>query len=177
MRDRGLPLCVYGDVRSVRWEDGLVETNEVRLSFAELYRVRFDAMVRLAYVLTAGSPAAEELVQDAFERLHRRWDTVEEPVSYLRVAVVNACTSWRRRAVLERRWAAGPRVTSTAEHQPDGLREAIARLPTRQRAAVVLRYYEDLPEAEIATILGCRIPAVKSLLHRALTTLREVTER
>ena len=154
-----------------------MEANKVPLSFAELYRIRFDAMVRLAYVLTSGSPASEELVQDAFERLHRRWDTVEEPVSYLRVAVVNACTSWRRRAVLERRWAAGPRVTSTAEHQPDGLREAIARLPTRQRTAVVLRYYEDLPEAEIATILGCRIPAVKSLLHRALTTLREVTER
>lgn len=154
-----------------------METNEVQLSFAELYEGRFDAMVRLAYVLTAGSSAAEELVQDAFERLHRRWDTVEQPAAYLRVAVVNACTSWQRRALLERRWTSGLRVTSTAEHQPDGLRDAIARLPTRQRAAVVLRYYEDLPEAEIATILGCRIPAVKSLLHRALKSLREVIER
>lgn len=54
---------------------------------------------------------------------------------------------------------------------------ALRRLPYRQRAAVVLRYYADLPEAEIAEALGCRVPAVKSLLHRALKDLRNVVER
>jgi len=144
-------------------------------TFSDLYRDERQAMVRLAFLLTAGSPFAEELVQDAFMRVHARWDHVEHPRAYLRRAVVNGAASHRRRQVLERR---SRTVVSEAFDQPvDELRDAVARLPQRQRAAVVLRYYDGRSDAEIADALGCRVPAVKSLLHRALRDLRKVVER
>jgi len=144
-------------------------------AFAELYREQLRPMVRLAHLLTAGSPAAEELVQDAFVAVHRRWSTIEQPTAYLRRTVVNAAASHRRRVRLEERHASTA-IEEAIEQPADELRDAIAALPSRQRAAVVLRYYEDLPESEIAEAMGCRVPAVKSLLHRALQQLREVVE-
>lgn len=143
-------------------------------SFVELYRSERERMVRLAFLLTGGDSAAEEVVHDAFLALHRRWDRVDNPKAYLRVTVVNGCRSRQRRELLLQK--VQPRAT-TAFDAPDELTDAIRRLPERQRAAVVLRYYEDLAEDQIADLLGCRIPAVKSLLHRALTTLRGVIER
>jgi RNA polymerase sigma-70 factor (sigma-E family) len=144
-------------------------------SFVDLYRAEQPAMVRLAFLLTGGDPAAEELVHDAFLAVHHRWDRIDNPGGYLRTAVVNACRSHQRhRAVRER--APVHAVTSTID-APDELSDSIAKLPERQRTAVVLRYYGDLPDAQIATLLGCGVPAVKSLLHRALETLREVIER
>jgi RNA polymerase sigma-70 factor (sigma-E family) len=144
-------------------------------SFLDLYRAEHQPMVRLAFLLTGGDAAAEELVHDAFLSVHRRWDQISNPGGYLRMAVVNACRSHqRRRAVRERLRPAAATVVVDA---PDELSDAIARLPERQRAAVVLRYFTDLPEAEIAVLMGCGVGAVKSLLHRALGTLREVIER
>ena len=143
-------------------------------SFVELYRSQREPMVRLAFLLTGGDAAAEEIVHDAFIALHRRWDRVDNPKAYLRVAVVNGCRSRQRRQLLLQR--VQPQATFAFD-APDELTDAIRRLPERQRAAVVLRYYEDLPEDQIADLLGCRVPAVKSLLHRALITLREVIER
>ena len=144
-------------------------------SFVELYRAERTRMVRLAFLLTGGDASAEELVHDAFLAVHRRWDRVDNPSAYLRKAVVNACTSHHRRRLRSLR--APRRGTTEWVDAPDEMADAIARLPDRQRAAVVLRYYADLPEADIATALGCGVPAVKSLLHRALATLREVIER
>ena len=142
--------------------------------FVELYQSRWAPMVRLARLLTAADPAAEELVQDAFLRVHAHWDSVDSPPAYLRTAVVNACRNHQRRGVLERRhWL--PMSSSTDE--PDELRDAIAALPSRQRTALVLRYYEDLPEREISEVLGCSVTAVKSLLHRAMEDLRKVIDR
>jgi RNA polymerase sigma-70 factor (sigma-E family) len=147
--------------------------------FDALYREKAPGMVRLAFLLTGGSGAAEELVQEAFLQVHRRWESIEHPAAYLRTAVVHGAASHRRRRDLEH--AKGYERRSEAIGEPvessDDLREALRRLPDRQRAAIVLRYYEDLPEAEIAAVLGCRVPAVKSLLHRALRQLREVVER
>ena len=143
-------------------------------SFVELYRSEREPMVRLAFLLTGGGSAAEEVVHDAFLALHRRWDRVDNPKAYLRVTVVNGCRSRQRRELLLQK--VQPRATNAFD-APDELTDAIRRLPERQRAAVVLRYYEDLAEDQIADLLGCRVPAVKSLLHRALTTLRGVIER
>jgi RNA polymerase sigma-70 factor (sigma-E family) len=145
-------------------------------SFDDFYRRSLQPMVRLAYLLTAGSPAAEELVQEAFIRVHAHWQEVEHPAAYLRQAVVNRAASHRRRAELERRIRPLRRL-EPVDAPVDELRDAVAKLPDRQRAAVVLRYYEDLSDADIADALGCRIPAVKSLLHRALKDLRKVVER
>jgi RNA polymerase sigma-70 factor (sigma-E family) len=144
-------------------------------SFVDLYRAEQPAMVRLAFLLTGGDPAAEELVHDAFLAVHRHWDRIDNPGGYLRTAVVNACrTHQRRRAAREQ---APVRAVSSTVDAPDELSDAIGKLPERQRTALVLRYYGDLPDAEIAELLGCGVPAVKSLLHRALETLREVIER
>lgn len=146
------------------WPDG----------FVVLYREQWAPMVRLARLLTAPDAVAEELVQEAFLRVRGRWADVDNPVPYLRTAVVNACRNHHRRRVLERRRPV--EVTPPTEEQND-LRGVIASLPDRQRAAVVLRYYEDLPETEIAIALGCSVGAVKSLLHRAMQDLRKVMER
>jgi RNA polymerase sigma-70 factor (sigma-E family) len=142
--------------------------------FVDMYRSRWAPMVRLARLLTAADPAAEELVQDAFVRVRERWEAVEHPSAYVRAAVVNACRNHQRRRTIERRQLCAVAVTNDDRFE---LRDAIARLPARQRSAVVLRYYEDLPEAQIAELLGCSVPAVKSLLHRAVQDLRKVIER
>ena len=147
-------------------------------SLADLYRERYVAMVSLAYLLVGSTPVAEELVQDAFARMHRHWDRAEHPRAYLRTAVLNACRSHLRRRALERayllRTATAPEPETTAG--ADELFDALARLPSRQRAALVLRFYEDLPEADIAVALGCRPGTVKSLLHRGLAELRKAVE-
>lgn len=144
------------------------------LGFVDLYRSAWAPMVRLARLLTAGDPAAEELVQEAFLRVRLRWSTIENPSAYARVAVVNACRNHQRRRRLERRQTT---AAVAADDVYCELRGAIALLPERQRSAVVLRFYEDLPEAEIAALLGCSVAAVKSLLHRAVQDLRKVVER
>jgi RNA polymerase sigma-70 factor (sigma-E family) len=142
--------------------------------FVDMYRSRWAPMVRLARLLTAADPAAEELVQDAFLRVRTRWDAIENPSSYLRAAVVNACRNHQRHRLIERRQIPAAGMSDDSHFE---LRGALQALPVRQRSAVVLRYYEDLPEAEIAELLDCSVPAVKSLLHRAVQDLRKVIER
>jgi DNA-directed RNA polymerase specialized sigma24 family protein len=141
--------------------------------FDAVYAANYAPLVRLAYVTTGSLPAAEDVVQDVFVEWLRRFDDVEAPVAYLRRAVVSRCTSWVRRRILERRHAT---VQPWAELPPDGMgvavRAALAQLAPRQRSAVFLRYYLDLPVQEIAAALGCPVGTVKSLLHRALPVLQ-----
>lgn len=144
-------------------------------SLGGLYRERYGDMVRLALLLTGSNAVAEELVQDAFVRLHHRWATLDEPRAYLRTAVVNGCRSHHRRRFLERsRGPAPPPASVTAE--VDELWDAIAALPYRQRAVIVMKFYADMAEADIAAALGCRAGTVKSLTSRALAHLRKVIE-
>jgi len=140
-----------------------------------LYRDRYADLVRVAYLLTGDRAVAEELVQDAFVAAHRSWDRVREPMPYVRTAVVNRCRSWGRRQRLE-----GDRRPAPAEPTglgADELWDALARLDPRRRAAVVLRFYLDLPDAEIAEVLGCRPATVRTSIHRALHTLRQEIQR
>ncbi|HVF14063.1 MAG TPA: SigE family RNA polymerase sigma factor [Acidimicrobiales bacterium] len=151
-------------------------------SLADLYRDRYGPMVRLAYLMVGSTSVAEELVQDAFARMHRHWDNAEHPKAYLRMAVVNACRSHLRRQSMERAYRRHPSAMADGDRagvpwaEPDELFDALSALPARQRAALVLRFYEDLSEAEIALALGCRPGTVKSLLHRGLAELRSVVE-
>lgn len=136
-----------------------------------LYRERYEPMVRLAYLLTGNRDVAEEIVHDAFVAVHRNWDHATSPGGYLRTTVVNAARSWhRRRAVEERRLPARPGDAAPAA---DELWDVLERLPARQRTAIVLRFYEDLPHADIARILGCRVPTVRTSIHRGLAALRK----
>lgn len=146
--------------------------------FAEIYAANFDALVRLASLLVDSAAAAEDIVQDSFAKLYTRLETVATPQPWLRTTVVNACRNERRRLGTARRYGARLAGPATAADQPiDELITSLRRLPERQRAVLVLHYYADLPEAEIAEILGTRIGAVKSALHRARGRLQaEVTD-
>jgi RNA polymerase sigma-70 factor (sigma-E family) len=146
---------------------------DVDIGFEELYVAVYDRLVHLARLTSAETVPAEEIVQDAFIQLYRRWSTVEHPEGYLRVAVLNGCRSWGRRRVLARRHDPPP-VRSIGHEEGVALRDALRILSPRQRAAVVLRYFEDLKEAEIAELLGCRPGTVKSLLSRSMSKLKGV---
>ena len=143
-------------------------------SLGDLFQEQYTPMVRLARLMTGSTEVAEDLVQDTFVRMHDHWARAEHPKAYLRASVVNACRSWHRRRDLERRHRSDAAETATLEVRE--LSDALEALPYRQRAAIVLRYYEDAPEAEIARLLGCRRGTVASLLHRGLAKLREGIE-
>lgn len=132
---------------------------------------------RLAFLLTHDRGAAEEIAQDAFTQMYRTWGRAERPRAYLRTTVVNRCRNWRRHAHV--REAKLPLVASAAsiDFHADELADAVAALPFRQRAVIVLRYYGGLSEAEIGAALGCRQGTVKSLASRALARLERVIER
>jgi RNA polymerase sigma-70 factor (sigma-E family) len=147
------------------------------LSFDDVYRRESVAMVRLAVLLVGSHEQAEEIVQDAFAQLFERWDGIDRPGAYLRTCVVNGCRRAHRRRRLDGRAAGSVTGPLAADLGADHLADALAALPPRRRAAVVLRYYLDLPEAEIARALGVRPGTVKSLLHRGLAQLREAVER
>ncbi|WP_426502753.1 RNA polymerase sigma factor [Dactylosporangium sp. McL0621] len=146
----------------------------VRGDFDALYAAQFAPMVRLACVTTGSVPAAEDVVQEVFLALLHRPD-VREPTAWLRRAVVSRCTSWVRRRRLERRHAGQPEPEPLVPLGPDAIavRAGLARLRPRHRAAIFLRYYLDLSEADIADALNCRPGTVKSLLNRAHSALRE----
>lgn len=144
--------------------------------FAEFYRDNLTAMTRLAFLLVGSREAAQDLTQDAFVRVHAKWASVTEPKAYLRRAVVNACNSHHRRRGVERRLTPRPADTDVAASAPDELFDALAQLPYRQRAVLVLRYYHDMSEAEIAATLGVRPGTVGSLASRGLERLRAVIE-
>lgn len=149
-----------------------------RLTFEELYLSSYQSLVRLAFVLTGSRELSEDLVQDCFVRLHRRFDQVESPEGYARQSVVNACRSHFRKAGRERDRRPLLYLVEGGSGASSGeLHDVLLALPYRQRAAIVLRYYADLSEAEIAVALGCRPGTVGSLLHRGLERLREVVER
>lgn len=132
-----------------------------------------------AYLLTGDRPAAEDLVQETLERLYVAWPRVDDPMAYAR-------TTLTRRSINRWRWhRTRPEATLDAAPEPavadgsdvradrDELVRALAGLPPRQRAVVVLRYLEELTEQETAQVLGCSVGTVKSQAHRALATLRQ----
>jgi RNA polymerase sigma-70 factor (sigma-E family) len=148
--------------------------------FGDLYMQHGPEATKLAFLLTGDAQTAQDLVQEAFVRLLGRFRHLrsrEAFGAYLRRAVVNlAKNHWRKRAV-ERRFQETRRTTA---YQPDpgeriatqvDLWEAISGLPFRQRAAVVFRYYLDMPERDIAEYLLCPVGTVKSLLSRARADL------
>jgi RNA polymerase sigma factor (sigma-70 family) len=141
----------------------------------ELFRQHRASFVRLAYLLTGHRAVAEEIVQDAFIGAQRSWAKVGEPYPYLRAAVVNRCRSWGRHQHVVRTHRPPPPEPTVLE--PDELWDALAGLEARRRAAIVLRFYADLPHAEIARILGCRPSTVRTSIFRELRQLRREIER
>jgi RNA polymerase sigma-70 factor (sigma-E family) len=142
----------------------------------ELYHAHRLRLVRLAVLMVDDLPTAEDIVQDAFVQLFSRFDGLSEPTPYLYRSVVNGGLSRHRRRRVAERLAHLTVPNAVTSFEMDETWSALERLPARRRAAVILRYYEDLPLAEIAQILGCRTGTVKSMLHRALSELKEVLD-
>jgi len=161
------------DVEAIRLEGGVLAT---------LYARHAPEALRLAYLLTGDLKVAEDLVQDAFVKLAGRLLHLRDPRgfhAYLRTTMVNLSRSHHRRAAVERRYierqpapapVGGPDVADR-----EALRLALMSLPIRQRTAVVLRYYEDLSEAQTAELMRCRPAAVRSLVARGMESLRKTT--
>lgn len=137
-----------------------------------LYRSQYPGLVRLAHLLTGSNSVAEEIVQDAFEQLQKRWQSIATPKPYLRKMVVNRARGHHRRRAIERKHAPAP-APPVQPQEVDEVWPLIQRLSAKQRAVLVLRFYEDLPVGEISDVLGMRPGTVKSTLHRTLRTLEE----
>ncbi|WP_433179414.1 RNA polymerase sigma factor [Actinoallomurus sp. CA-150999] len=143
-----------------------------------VYREHALGLIRLGMLMVGDQATAEDVVHDAFLELHRRWPSINDPVTYTRSAVLNRCRSVLRRRAVARRfgmgqpppaWSAESAVMVDEERRT--LLEAIARLPRRQREVLYLRFYADLPEAEIARTLGVSRGTVSSTTSRALAAL------
>jgi len=139
---------------------------------------RYAALVRFGYLLTGNRASAEDLVQNALFRTYRRWQQLDEkddPTAYVRKAMVNAHISWTRLLASREQLIAEPPDRPGAEGGDiEGLHMwgQLAALPARMRAVLVLRFYEDLSEADTARVLGCSAGTVKSQTSRGLARLR-----
>lgn len=153
----------------------------MRVEFDRYVAEQRPALMRFATILTNRTWLADDLVSDVLGRAFERWDRISrmsEPNAYVRKMIVNDYLSWHRRlARTSPRADVQPEMTQVAdraaEHaERDAMIRRLAGLPRRQRAAVVLRYYAGLSDADIAAHLGCRQPTVRSQISRALATLR-----
>jgi RNA polymerase sigma-70 factor (sigma-E family) len=153
-----------------------------------LYQATALNLIRLAYVIVGDRPTAEDVVQEAFCGLYRHWDRLDGAGAashYVRTSVLNGCRSvLRRRAVrrrglaeVRRRSLADPSLAVSAEavvlsgEEHEEVIRALGRLPHRQREALLLRFYLDLPDDQIARVMGIRPGTVRSTAHRALEAL------
>jgi RNA polymerase sigma-70 factor (sigma-E family) len=159
-------------------------SDQARESFGEFVAAALPALLRFGHVLTGDPRTAEDLVQEALARTLRRWRSVRQDyaLAYVRRVMVNTqINRWRR---WEARVQLGEVPDSVGDDPAlrrsedwDQLRRALSRLPVRQRTVLVLRYFEDLPEAEIAQLMGCQPGTVKSQAARGLAALRPLLQR
>jgi RNA polymerase sigma-70 factor (sigma-E family) len=156
-----------------------------------LYRAHALRLTRLAYVMIGDRGLAEDIVQEAFAGLHRRWRRLSDTskaVFYLRSSVLNGCRTVLRRSTAARALTlidlggepmsvvASAEASALSAEERRALMSAIRRLPVRQREALVLRFYLDEPEAEIARLMGIRPGTVRSTTYRALAALGRLLE-
>jgi RNA polymerase sigma-70 factor (sigma-E family) len=149
------------------------------VTFEEFVAAYAAHLMRLSYALCGDRGRAEDAMQDALERVYLRWHRIADPVPYARQVVLNATRDgWRRWGRRERYQAEAAEIAvddATAFVDDwDVLLRALRTLPHGQRAVLLLRYWEDLSEAETAAALGCSVGTVKSQTHRAMQRLREL---
>ena len=151
--------------------------------FDDFVQARGRALLRFAYVLSGDAHLAEDLVQEVLARMHRRWDKIaamHHAEAYVRTAIVRQFLSWRRRrSAGESILAEVPEPTGLDEPQQrvlarDAMWQLLTGLPRAQRAVLVLRFYCDLPDDEIAALLGCGESTVRSQASRALARMRKL---
>jgi RNA polymerase sigma factor (sigma-70 family) len=146
------------------------------MSFDDFFADVWPRAFRLASLLTQDTQAGEDIAQDVLVAMSQRWTVLERPEAYLQRALTHASWNWNRNTRTAANKLRLVSVPSECELRFDELADAIARLPFRQRAVIVLRYYADLAEGDIALALDCRPGTVKSLASRALAALsKEIT--
>ena len=145
-------------------------------SFDDLYRAEYEPMVRLAWGLVDGREAAEEVVQDAFAKVFDRWSRLDQPGAYLRTSVVNGSRSELRKREVRRRIGLRPFIPPQPDDQ-DYLLDALNQLSPTQKTVLVLKFYADMNEREIAQTMGVRPGTVKSATSRGLAELRKVVDQ
>jgi DNA-directed RNA polymerase specialized sigma24 family protein len=145
--------------------------------FDDFYTQSRGGAVRLATLLLQDRAAAEDVVHDAYATMFPRWNTISDPVAYLRTVVVNGVRTRCRRAARERERIAALGPCGATTLHADEIADALAALPFRQRAVLVCCYYAGLRDREIAGLLECPVGTVKSLKARALAHLREVIDQ
>ena len=148
-------------------------------AFREFFDAEFRPLRRLAYLLTGDWGEAEDLAQETMVRMYRSWNSIKErPAAYARSVLINRHRSLLRRAKVETKHALirksfSPPTSSELEDEYLVVWQALRKLPQREREVIVLRYYEDMQQSDIAKTLGVPVGTVKSMTHRALGRLRE----
>jgi RNA polymerase sigma-70 factor (sigma-E family) len=150
------------------------------MRFEEFAAARLPALLRYAMLLSGDREQARDVVQEVLARALVKWGRIgglDEPYAYVRRMVTNEFLSWRRRrrvhtVPLDDAVLAGREPVVTEREDRDDLRTLLGRLPRQQRAVLVLRYYEDLTDDGIATVLGCRVGTVRGYASRGLAALR-----
>jgi RNA polymerase sigma-70 factor (sigma-E family) len=175
------PAPTFTEFSRARGHDP-TDAQTAQTALAALYRAHAVGLVRLAHVMVGDIPTAEDVVQEAFCGLYRRWGQLadqQKALHYLRASVLNGCRSALRRGRVRDRHATSAEPTATISAETAALAiqeqrmvmEAIRRLPDRQREVLILRFYLDEPEAEIARLMGIQQGTVRSTTHRALAAL------
>jgi RNA polymerase sigma-70 factor (sigma-E family) len=148
-------------------------------AFTTFVADRYKKLLRTAYLLTGDAGHAEDLLQTALIKTYRHWDRIvqrDDPTAFVRRVMANTHASWRRRMRVSELFANPPLLRAEEPAIDIGEREAmiaaLAQLPPRMRAVLVLRYYEDLSEAGTAEVLGCSINTVRTHTTRGLARLR-----
>jgi RNA polymerase sigma-70 factor (sigma-E family) len=169
-----------------RLKTGQPYADAAERAVTELYEAHALGMIRLAHIMLGDQHSAEDVVQDAFAGLYRRWSSLADPgkaVHYVRSAVLNGCRSALRRRTLARTShgllgqqptviaAESAEITVLSGEERRAVMAALRRLPSRQREAVVLRFYLDLSVEEAAATMGIGPSSVRSATHRALASL------
>jgi RNA polymerase sigma factor (sigma-70 family) len=153
-----------------------VELTDNGVTFAELYERERAVLVRLAYLVVGAQSVAEDIVHEAFIAMWRRWSTIEMPAAYARTTVMRRAVRVRRRRSKELEIAQRTPAPTVATEQAAGdpaVWAALGALPARQRAALVLRFYDDCDHETIGQLLGCSAANARVLVHRGLSRLRK----
>jgi RNA polymerase sigma-70 factor (sigma-E family) len=156
----------------VRPSDVMTAATPCRPSFEQVYEEQRHQLLRLAVLLTGSLEQAEDVVQGAFASAYPRWDAIRQPSAYLKKAVVNGSADRHRRRRRDRALAA-EREPVTGMPEVDETWASLRSLPARQRAVLVLHFYEDLPLVDVADVLDRPAATIRSDLRRALQTLRK----
>jgi RNA polymerase sigma-70 factor (sigma-E family) len=179
-RHRGSPAALAARLASAVPGPAGPDGEGAEAAVTALYQAHALGLVRLAYVMLGDRAGAEDVVQEAFGGLYRRWDHLADKgraLQYVRSSVLNGCRSALRRprhadvdGVPQPAAASAEAAALTSEERREVMR-ALRRLPDRQREVLVLRFYLDEPETEIARVMGISQSTVRSTAHRALVKL------